>query len=253
MFTEERHTLIMEKLKAEGRIAVKELSQEFMVSEDCIRKDLRALEKDGQLKRTYGGAVLSRDYPLLRDVVDRREVNAEKKTLIAQKALSLIQENETVFLDISTTNMRLATLLAQSGKRLVVVSNMIEILRRLSGADRITVIGTGGTMVPTVDGFLGAQTIDFIKNYSFDRAFVGTCGLDFTDSTITTLGAEDGLTKQAVLKSSRHKYLVMEDDKFDFNDSYKFAHFDEIDGIVSNGKPKAAARRALEAAGMTLY
>ena len=69
------------------------------------------LENAGCLKRTYGGAILSQDYPLERDVVDRRNVNVEKKAAIAEKALGLIRDNETIFLDISTTNINLAELL----------------------------------------------------------------------------------------------------------------------------------------------
>ena len=61
MFIEERHGTIIKLLQQDGRVKVKELSQRFDVSEDCIRKDLRTLEKEGQLKRTYGGAILSKD------------------------------------------------------------------------------------------------------------------------------------------------------------------------------------------------
>ena len=65
-------------------------------------------------------------------------------------------------------------------------------------------------------------------------------GLDMTDSSITTLGVEDGLTKKAALASSRHKYIVMEKDKFYFNDSYRFAHFDDINGIITDEMPDSA-------------
>ena len=75
---------------------------------------------------------------------------------------------------------------------------------------------------------MGAATIEVLKQYSFDRAFLGSCGVDMVDCTVTTLGVEDGLTKKAVINSSRHKYVVMEKEKFYFNDSYKFAHFDDI-------------------------
>lgn len=79
MFTEERREAVIRKLNLEGKVRVRELSEEFQVTEDCIRKDLKALENAGRLKRTYGGAILSQDYPLERDVVDRRKVNVEKK------------------------------------------------------------------------------------------------------------------------------------------------------------------------------
>lgn len=253
MFTEERLESIIQILQQDGKIKVKELSEKFQVTEDCIRKDLKVLENAGRLKRTYGGAILSQDYPLQRDVIDRRMVHVEEKAIIAQKAFDLIHDNETIFLDISTINIKLAELLADSRKRLVVVSNMIDILQVLTRSDSITAIGTGGTMYRTVNGFMGIATIEIIKQYSFDRAFIGSCGVDLIDSSITTLGVEDGLTKKAAISSSRHKYIVMERDKFYYNDSYKFAHFDDIDGIITDSDPDPAAMKSLAAAGAYLY
>lgn len=111
MFTEERQSAIEKCLRENGKVKVKELSEIFQVTEDCIRKDLKTLENAGKLKRTYGGAILSQDYPLKRDVVDRRQFNLDKKRTIAAKAFKLIKNNETIFLDISTTNIELAKLL----------------------------------------------------------------------------------------------------------------------------------------------
>lgn len=253
MFTEERQSAIENCLRENGKVKVKELSEMFQVTEDCIRKDLKILENAGKLKRTYGGAILSQDYPLKRDVVDRRQFNLDKKRTIAAKAFKLIKNNETIFLDISTTNIELAKLLATSNMRVVVVSNMIDILQILATNPSITAIGTGGTMYQTVNGFMGAATIEVIKQYSFDRAFIGSCGVDMTDCAITTLGVEDGLTKKAAMHSSRHKYVVMERDKFYFNDSYKYAYFDDISGIVTDEFPDDTIVSTLERAGVKLF
>ena len=97
MFTEERHVAIEQCLREKGKVKVKELSEKFQVSEDCIRKDLKTLENAGRLKRTYGGAILSQDYPLERDVIDRRNYHLDKKKIIAEKAVKLINSNETIF------------------------------------------------------------------------------------------------------------------------------------------------------------
>ena len=230
MFTEERLDRILQILQDQGMVKVKDLSTLFQVTEDCIRKDLKNLENAGKLKRTYGGALLSQDYPLKRDVIDRRDTNIEKKRLIAQKASELIGSNETIFLDISTTNIMVAELLAKSHKRLTVVTNMIDIMQTLAINPNITAIGTGGIMYRTVNGFMGAAAIEIIKQYS----------------------VEDGLTKKAAIASSRHKYLVMEKDKFYFNDSYKFAHFDDIDGIITDSMPDEATSSKLYSAGVTI-
>lgn len=94
--------------------------------------------------------------------------------------------------------------------------------------------------------------IEVLKQYSFDRAFLGSCGVDMVDLTVTTLGVEDGLTKKTVIHCSRHKYVVMEKEKFYFNDSYKFAHFDDINGIVTDEYPDDTTVNTLEASGVRL-
>lgn len=253
MFTEERLEHIVQLLHQNGRVKVKELSERFNVKEDCIRKDLKVLENGGKLKRTYGGAICSQDYPLQRDVIDRRMVHVSEKQIIAQKAAQLIKENETIFLDISTTNIKIAELLVASGKRITAVSNMLDILQVLARGNAITTIGTGGTMHRTVNGFMGIATADVIKQYSFDKSFIGSCGIDMVDASITTFGVEDGLTKKAAILSSRHKYIVMEHTKFYYNDSYKFAHVDDIDGIITDLVPDIETQKVLEASNVKLY
>ena len=56
MLQQERHNQIIAKLDLEGQVRVRDLSKDFNVTEDCIRKDLTILEKNGKLKRIHGGA-----------------------------------------------------------------------------------------------------------------------------------------------------------------------------------------------------
>lgn len=79
MFIEERQIAIEKVLREEGKVRTRELSEMFQVTEDCIRKDLKTLENAGKLKRTYGGAILSQDYPLERDVIDRRNYHVDRE------------------------------------------------------------------------------------------------------------------------------------------------------------------------------
>ena len=66
MFVEERHQEILYLLQENEKVKVKELSKQFEVTEDCIRKDLASMEAKNLLKRTYGGAVLCiRDIQIL--------------------------------------------------------------------------------------------------------------------------------------------------------------------------------------------
>lgn len=252
MFAQERHNVIEQFIREKGKVKVKELSSHFQVSEDCIRKDLKILENNGRLKRTYGGAILLNGYPLEKDVVDRKNYHIEKKMEIAKKAVALIKDRETIFLDISTTNIELAKLLADTGKKLVVVSNMIDILQILAVNPRINVIGTGGVMYHSVNGFMGISAVDVIERYTFDRAFIGNCGVDMADHTITTLGVEDGMTKKAAIKSSRHRYIMMEKEKFYFNECYKYADFSDVEAFITDEFPDDRTIAEVKRAGVRI-
>lgn len=100
MFLEERQEAILDLLARDGKVRVKDLSERFKVTEDCIRKDLGALEKQGKLKRTYGGAVVRRENLHMLEVSKHRNTDVEAKRRIAQAAVKLIHERDMVFLDI---------------------------------------------------------------------------------------------------------------------------------------------------------
>lgn len=246
MFAEERLQEILKILKTEGKLKVKDLSTKFDVTEDCIRKDLKALNMEGKLKRTYGGAVNIRESAQEHDVILRKDIDLSTKNAIAIKAFNIIKERETIFLDISTTNILLSKLLATSKKRLTVVTNMLEILNILSKENNITVISPGGVLNKEMDGFTGISTIDFISKYKFDKTFIGSCGIDVFDKSITTFEIDDGITKKAIIEAGKKNYIVMESKKFYFDGNYKFATIDDIDYIITDELPKNEIKAVLD-------
>ena len=169
MFVEERHALIIQELKENGRVKVKELSAKFKVSEDLIRKDLALLAQQGKLKKTYGGAVLVKENVHREFATQRKSINLVAKQKIAQKALSLIKDDYVVFLDISTINIELAYLIAKSDLKAIIVTNMLEIVNILAKSN-IRVIFIGGEFDFGKDGFVGSLTIEMLKNFRFDLA-----------------------------------------------------------------------------------
>ncbi len=88
MFLEERQESIMNLLNTEGKVRVKELSAKFNVTDDCIRKDLGSLEKQGRLKRTYGGAVAIRENIHAIEVSKHKGSDVDAKRRIAQAAVT---------------------------------------------------------------------------------------------------------------------------------------------------------------------
>ncbi|MCB2340287.1 DeoR/GlpR family DNA-binding transcription regulator [Clostridium estertheticum] len=246
MFAEERVEKIIKLLNENQKVVVKELSKKFNVTEDCIRKDLKALEKQGIIKRTYGGGVLSRKSAPHNDILIRKNINLEEKLKIAEKAFELIQPSETIFLDISSTNMLIAEKIAKGNKKLLVITNMIDIFRTFSKCDHVEVIGAGGVFDKELNGFVGSTAIENISRHKVNRAFIGSCGVNMFDKSVTTFDVEDGNTKKAIICSGKKVYLVMESKKFYYDGTYKFADIYDIDAIIADEKPDEKICRELE-------
>ncbi|CUH97361.1 hypothetical protein P22_3489 [Propionispora sp. 2/2-37] len=238
LFAQERQEEILKLLQRDGKVVVKELSHYFNVTEDCIRKDLTVLENESLLQKTYGGAIPVRVKAYNAAIAERLHSNQEAKTLIANKAFKEIQEQDTVFLDISTTNLILAEQLSRSNKRVTVITNMIDIVAVLNRPDnQIDVICTGGGLSKFSNGFIGAMTISSILNYKPHKAFIGSCGVDITDNSVTTVDLDDANTKRAIIKNSQKIYLVMENNKFYHDAPYKFSSLQHIDAVITNTFP----------------
>lgn len=244
MFTSERHEQILCKLQEDGKVKVKELSELFNVSEDCIRKDLKQLEAEGHLKRAYGGAIINQS--LSRNVFARVDKDANVKKEIAKKAYDLIAEGETIFLDISTTNIYLAQLLAVGNKPCIILSNMIEILQILAKNPLLTVIGTGGNVNLELNGFVGAMTLNIIEHHHFDCCFIGTLGISEDFKQLTTFDLDDGLIKEAAIAHAKRKYVVMDAKKFNSMGNYRFASVQKIDAIITDSKLSSQTKKQLK-------
>lgn len=237
MFAEERQNTIVALVNRKGSVRVKELSEQFGVTEDSIRKDLTMLEKKGLLKKTYGGAVKRRVNVHDLDVSQRIDKNIESKQKIADKALELIKDGDMVFLDISTANLELAKMLVKSPMNITVVTNMVDIMLEFIPSVAIKIIFIGGTFSRGHDGFVGSVTNNQISSYRFDIAFLGTVGVDLFDNSVDTYMVEDGLTKSAILEASKKTYMMLETRKFNTDGTYKYAKVDNFTGAIMETDP----------------
>lgn len=250
MFLRERQDEIVSLVNAEGRVTVPALAERFDVTEDCIRKDLKALADQGLVRRVYGGA-MSAETRQERNVRKRVGEHADEKNQIAEKALALIEDGEVIFLDTSTTNLALARLIAESGRKITVVSNMIDILQVLATNDVITTLGTGGAVNTEQSAFLGSYVLSFLEPVHFDRAFIGALGVDMETGNALTFELEDGLVKALAIRNSERSYLMADSHKFGARGSYAYAKLEDFDAAVTVS-PSPEVRRLLRGANVAL-
>ena len=249
MFQSERHQKIIELIKTDGAVRLRDLRDIFGISDDSIRKDLDILEQKGLLERTYGGAVAKKDVLPMMEAAQNRSRNINAKRLIAQAAIKLIDEKDMVFLDVSTCNLAIAELLAKTERELTVATNMIDILSVVAKNPHIRVIFAGGIINKRRDGFWGPMTIEFISRLKPDVAFVGTVGVDMKKNSVATYDVEDGLCKSAIVKLSKRAYVVAEAKKLSDAGNYNYATFDALTGLVTDSEPPVAIKKAAAAVG----
>lgn len=252
MFVKERHEIILTQLKDKGKVEVNNLSKQFNVSKDLIRKDLQKLEEQSLLERTYGGAVPKRTIAKNLSIQSRLSSNTEEKKRIAKKALSLINSNDTIFLDITSVNYYLADEIDKSGLSVTVITNMIDIMHLLYHSSNIKLIGIGGVLNKELDGFVGSLSIEQIKKFKYDKAFLGTIGLDTNSGALSTFDSEDGLTKESIINSAKKKYLITEKQKIYQDGNFLYSNIDIFNGFITNDDISKEIKAVLKKKNVTI-
>ena len=227
MLALERRNLILEKLQAEKRVVVSELSQLYEVSEETIRRDLAT--------KSYGGAVINEDVSIDLPFNIRKNQNVSGKQQMADIAASLVQEGDHIFLDASTTAVFIAKALKEK-ERLTVITNSMEILLELSDVSGWNIISTGGVMKEGYLAFLGSKTEDAIRSYYVDKVIISCKALDHEWGIMESQEAF-GTTKKAMIASGREKILVVDSTKFDQTAFSVAGKLRDIDVVVTDRKP----------------
>ena len=239
MFLEERQAKILELLNANGKVLVKELAEMFNVTEDSIRKDLTALETDGQLKRTYGGAVPIKEKLQITEANKRRISDVEAKRKIAAAAVKIISPNDLVFLDASTISIAIAQILEKKESPYKIITNMVDVLVMLARNPHINIIFAGGQINKSRDGFIDGLNLEFMSKFRPDISFVGVVGVDVAKNSLSTNDVNSGLHKAKILSISKNSYIIAESGKFGVEARYIFSTLENVRGIITENKPAA--------------
>lgn len=238
MFVEERHKYILDILDRDGKIFVNDLSMKFNVSKSMIRKDLRILEKKNLLQRTYGGAInINHTIFNRKSFLKRVWINTDLEETIAQKAYNQIKEKDIVFLDASSISYILIKLLIKNNKDVTVITNMVEIASLIPLYMNIHIFFIGGDYNVLTGGNIGSNSIEQIKLFCCNKAFIGCSGIDLRDGNVSVSVSEEANTKKAIISISKEAYLLSLNEKFNTDGTYIFSNIIEFCGIITETLP----------------
>lgn len=125
---EERRNEILKELDRKGRVKVTDLSKEFGCSEVTIRNDIKAMDIEGLLKRTHGGAVkveteTERKYSaetIYRNVTQKKRIAVVTNSLIAGNELAGVGHVE---LSIATPQMEVKKVIMKAAEKVYVLAD----------------------------------------------------------------------------------------------------------------------------------
>ena len=236
MFTIERRNAILEKLQAEKRVVVSELSQIYEVSEETIRRDLEKLEQDGFAIKSYGGAVINENVKPEFPFNIRKKMNIAEKQKIAELINGMIKNGDQIILDASSTAVSIVKRMKDK-KDITLITNSAEILIEASTmVSDWRVLSTGGNLVESSLALVGVHTDRMLQSYYVDKAIISAKAISkehgFFDSD--ELHAAN---KRTMLQIAREKILAADSSKFGKTGFAKIGSFADITTVVTDKAP----------------
>lgn len=235
MLAIERRNAILSKLYLDGKVIVSELSAEFDVTEETIRRDLEKMDKDGLVKKTYGGAVPVQKFSTDLPQSVRKRANVEAKQKIAENLSAVINDGDCIMIDSSSTALFFLGYIKHL-KNITLITNSVEALIELSDKDDWHIYSTGGKLKKGSLSLVGPSAERLIRGYHVDYAICSSKGIDI-ENGITDSNEKDSEIKRAIFASAEHKILAVDSTKFDKISLIKVCNVSDINTVATDVAP----------------
>jgi DeoR family transcriptional regulator, fructose operon transcriptional repressor len=244
----ERQRELLAVARAHGRIDVTSAAGRFGVAAETIRRDLKMLERNGLVRRSYGSA-----YPVERagfetDLAYRETNRLAEKQRIALEAVRHLDEADTVFVDEGYTPQLLAQSLPHERSLTVVTASLPIAASLASSRPTYTVLLLGGLVrgrtLATVEHWATRMLSEFV----IDVAFIGANGISLTEG-LTTPDHRVAEVKAAVVRVARRRVFMGTFDKFGTSSFCRFASISDLELVITDTRMPLGISRQYSAAG----
>ena len=232
----ERHNIIDQEIRKQGFVLVPGLSDLLCCSEETIRRDLKEMEKAGKLVRTHGGAYLVEKYDKGYPIELRKSQLQHTKERLAEAAMALIQENDVVMLDASTTCLAIAGAILTRDLSLTLITNSLEVCKLFGEVNSpVNLICVGGTFRSRTSSFADPNTVEALRRYYADKAFI-SCPKANAEFGLSDNHISEANVRKQMLRNAKKKVLVADHTKFEGIANILFEGMEELDVIITNQK-----------------
>lgn len=243
------HRLIVEQ----GFVAVADVARDVGISEMTVRRDLEALEREGLIERSHGGAMPASSanavIALEPTYAARRELNSDAKRRIARHAAELVALEQAIGLDAGSTVSYLAAELA-GREPLRIVSHSLQAVLAMPQPILPEIFLLGGRLRAREGSLCGGITHQQLAGHWLDRFFLGICGID--EDGVYDYSPEDSEVKSVFMQQSKAVTALCDSSKFGRRSFVRVCGFDRLDSIVTDAPLPPAIAREAEAAGVRI-
>jgi DeoR family transcriptional regulator, aga operon transcriptional repressor len=242
-----RRERMLAEIKEREFARVGELSSRFGVSEVTVRGDLDALASKGKVHRVRGGAI-----PRL---IQRQEQPFEnsvssfaaEKVAIGQAAAALLEDGETVLMDVGTTTAAAARAVAARAELadVVVFTNGLKTALELESASpRITVVVLGGTLRPLQHSLVDPLATLILEQISVKTVLLGCNGVDPVGG-VTNINLPEAEVKKRMLSVAARRIVLADGSKLGRVEVARLCGIGDVDMVITGRSADPAVLDAL--------
>ncbi|BBH20101.1 HTH-type transcriptional repressor GlcR [Paenibacillus baekrokdamisoli] len=247
MYQEERLLKILTYLNQHRTMSVNDICVHFGISRDTARRDIVRLVQEGVVIRTHGGLALPELKKEISSYQDRLIDESNSKNQIGKQGARLIQDQETLFLDVSTTVQFVAEHI--SAKEITVVTHSIDNVGILSNREDLQIYVLGGYLHAKHRLLHGSSVIDKISEMHADKAFIGATAI--RSDGIYYPFEDDARVKKEMARRSDQVIVVADHTKFSGKSSFKL-DFDWVDILITDQDIPDEIREVLDQKNITV-
>jgi DeoR/GlpR family transcriptional regulator of sugar metabolism len=249
MLAEERRFRIREMLSSQRTIAASDLCATLGVTAATVRRDLAALEQDGVLVRSHGGAVSRMSSTNFQPSYETlSHSHSSEKHAIARAAEQFVLDGETVFLEGSTTVCELARSLRQRN-RLTIVTNSPTIVCQLQRSTGVNVLCTGGDLQKDTFYFSGEWAQRALSEIRLDKAILGVSAIDL-EYGVSTANHAEAQIKKMITRAAKMRIALADHSKFGTQSFAYVGPVSDIDVLVTDSGTDSKYVKGLREAGL---
>ena len=233
MLKEERHKVIINEVELHNRVLLSDIAEQIGVSVDTIRRDVKELDSEKQLKKVHGGAIA---LGFTNYATENKNIYAlEDKIKIAKKALTLISSGNTILIHGGTTCLELAKLIPNKLEITCFTTSLVVALELLNKKG-VDVFFIGGRLSKDSQISIGTNTIHLLSEINVDFSFIGTGYVD-VDYGLTEFDFDSVQVKKAVIKCSKKTVLLSISEKLNSKHRYKTCDINVINTMITELDP----------------